>query len=74
MVYWLDVKKSRSKPSFEEIIKNLMKKKKAQEENQQAFKDEQKRLYREKKERIKQEQLEKQLEAESHLASYVTKE
>jgi len=29
MVYWLDVKKSRSKPSFEEIIKNLMKKKKA---------------------------------------------
>lgn len=28
MVYWLEVKQNRSKPSFEEIIKSLIKKKK----------------------------------------------
>jgi len=33
MVLWLDVKKSRSKPSMEEIIKSLMAKKRHEEQN-----------------------------------------
>lgn len=71
MVLWLEVKSRRTKKSMEEIIKDLMAKKKYQEQNAQAFKEERKRAHKEKKERAKQEALAKQKEAEAHLSSYI---
>jgi predicted house-cleaning noncanonical NTP pyrophosphatase (MazG superfamily) len=49
MVHWLDIKKSRSKPSFDEVISQLLAKRKAQRQNIVAYKEEKKRLHKEKK-------------------------
>ena len=59
MIYWLDVKKSRSKPSFDEVIKQMLAKRKAQQQNILAYKEEKKRLHKEKKDQQRQEELER---------------
>lgn len=55
MVYWLDVKKARSKPSFDEIIKNLAKKRKNQTENTNSLKDQKKKEKMDRRERQRKE-------------------
>jgi membrane protein involved in colicin uptake len=74
MVYWLEVKKARSKQSFEEIIKGLVEKKKAESLNQQAANEQIKRERKERRERQRKEALDKQKEAEGHLTSYINRE
>lgn len=51
MVYWLEVKQARSKPSMEEIIQGLIKKKKEESQDQQAFNEAKKKARKEKRER-----------------------
>lgn len=74
MIYWLKVKEARKKPSFEDIIKNLQKKKREEQNNVGAFKEARKRQRKEKREKLKQEALERQQEAEAHLTSYINKD
>jgi CRP-like cAMP-binding protein len=74
MVHWLEVKKKRNKPSFEEIIKSIQKKKNDEKNNKEAFKEERKRLHKEKKDRLKKEAQQRKEEAEAHLTSYINKE
>ena len=71
MVHWLDVKKSRNKPSMEEIIKGLQAKKKMEDQNHQAAKEEKKRLRKERREQMRKEQKQQKQEAEAHLTSYI---
>lgn len=73
-VVWLEVKESRSKPSMEEIIQGLIKKKKAEGHDEKAFNEARKKARKEKRERQRQEAMEKQKEADSHLASYISKD
>jgi predicted CopG family antitoxin len=54
MVYWLKVKQTREKRSFDEIIKELQQQKKMERENAVAFKEAKKRERLEKKEHMKQ--------------------
>ena len=74
MIYWLKVKESRKKPSFEDIIRHLLEKKEEEKINGGAFKDARKRQRKEKREKLKQEALERQQEAEAHLTSYINKD
>ena len=74
MVYWLRIKKARKKPSFEEIIRSLQAKKKYEHQNAGAFKEAKKKMRKEKRDRLKQEALQKQMEAEAHLTSYINKD
>ena len=73
MIYWLKVKEARKKPSFEDII-NLQKKKREEQNNVGAAKEARKRQRKEKREKLKQEALERQQEAEAHLTSYINKD
>ena len=74
MIHWLDVKQTRKKPSFDEIIQDLLKKRKHETGDVQQINEEKKRLRKERRERLKQEALEKQAEAESNLTSYINKD
>jgi hypothetical protein len=74
MVYWLEVKKDRNKQSFEEIIKGLVEKKKAESLDQQAANEQKKRERKERRDRLRQEAIEKQKEAEAHLTSYINRD
>ena len=73
MIYWLKVKEARKKPSFEDII-NLLKNKHQEQNNVGAAKEARKRQRKEKREKLKQEALERQQEAEAHLTSYINKD
>lgn len=53
MVYWLKVKETRQKKSFDEIIKDLQAQKKMERENAQSFKEAKKRERLQKKETLK---------------------
>ena len=74
MIYWLKVKESRKKPSFEDIIRVLLEKKKEEANNSGMFKEARKRQRKEKREKLKQEAVERQQEAEAHLTSYINKD
>ena len=51
MVVWLEVKEARSKPSMEEIIRGLIKKKKEEGHDEKAFLEARKKARKEKRER-----------------------
>jgi len=74
MIHWLKVKEARKKPSFEDIIKHLQEKKREEQINGGAFREARKRQRKEKREKLKQEALERQQEAEAHLTSYINKD
>lgn len=74
MVYWLRIKKARKKPSFEEIIRSLQAKRKNELQNAVAFKEAKKKMRKEKRDRIKEEAQQKQIEAEAHLTSYINRD
>ena len=74
MQHWLEVKKSRNKPSIEEIIKDLVAKKKEESQNLTAVNEAKKKARKEKRERARKEALEKQKEADSHLTSYISRD
>jgi hypothetical protein len=57
MVYWLEMKEERKKPSFDEIIKGLQQKKKMENEDAVAFKESKKQERKEKRDRIRMEAL-----------------
>ena len=62
MAVWLEVKQSRYKPSFEEIIKNLIEKQKAERENKESMRELKKIERKERRERTRQELITKQRE------------
>jgi len=74
MIHWLDVKASRSQPSFEEIIKGLQAKRRNESKDMRAINEEKKRVRKEKREKLRQAALEKQKEAEAHLTSYINRD
>ena len=74
MQIWLEVKESRNKPSIEEVIKNLVAKKKEDSQNVSAINEAKKKARKEKRERLRREALEKQKEADSHLTSYISRD
>jgi energy-converting hydrogenase A subunit M len=71
MICWLDVKMSRAKPNFEELIKNYISQRKQQAENPEFYKNMKKKEKLERKERLRLEEQEKKREVEAHLTSYV---
>jgi len=73
MQIWLEVKQTRNKPSIEEVIKNLVAKKKEDSQNVSAI-NEAKKKARKKREQLRKEALEKQKEADSHLTSYISRD
>tara|TARA_B110000285_G_scaffold177652_1_gene199607 strand:+ start:1027 stop:1452 length:426 start_codon:yes stop_codon:yes gene_type:complete len=74
MVYWLKVKETRQKKSFEEIIKELQKKKKEERENVMAFKEAKKKERLEKKQIRKLEAIKIKEAEEAHITSYINKD
>lgn len=74
MVHWLEVKKARVKPSIQDTIKELLKRKKMDNLDQAAANEEKKRARKEKRERERLDKIEKQKEAEAHLTSYINKD
>jgi len=74
MVHWLEVKKNRVKPSFQETIQELLKRKRLDSLDESAANEEKKRARKEKRERVRLEKIEKQKESEAHLTSYINKD
>jgi hypothetical protein len=74
MVYWLKVKETRKKKSFDEIIKELQRQKKMERENPLAHKEAKKRERFDKKEQQKLQDLKDKEDSEAHITSYINKE
>ena len=74
MVYWLKVKETRQKKTFEEIIRELQKKKKEERENVMAFKEAKKKERLEKKQIRKLEAIKIKEAEEAHITSYINKD
>jgi hypothetical protein len=74
MVYWLEVKEARSKPSMEEIIQGLIKKKREEGHDEKAALEAKKKARKEKRESKRQEAMEKKKNADSAVASYISKD
>ena len=74
MAKWLEIKESKTKLNFDEIIKGLQEKKRLENEDAVAFKENKKRERKEKRENKRKEALEKQKEEESKFPSYINKD
>ena len=66
------MQEKRSKPSIDELIKQLNEKRKKEMLNPAAAREAKKQAKREQRERKRQEEIERQKAAESHLQSYIS--
>ena len=74
MVYWLEVKDARSKPSMEEIIQGLIKKKREEGTDEKEALEAKKKARKERREIKRLEALEKKKNADSAVQSYISKD
>lgn len=72
MYHWLMVQKNRSKPSIEELIKQLQEKKRKEALDPVAAREAKKQQRREEREKRRKEILEKQKIEANHLNSYIS--
>ena len=72
MIKWLEVKRQRYKPSFEDIIRQVIAKRNLEKDSSFIGQEARKRARKEAKDRERKEMIENQKDVESRLTSYLS--